>query len=209
MSQPRRRRRRGRRKPNRSSDPSKREAVEQSRSETDDKPQQSRSGNRSRRSRGRRGRTRGRDGRAASSPKSSEDLVRGDPKRPPATLTGPHDGTTLEQVIGDLQSEHGVPQHPQEYRITLKVAEERGDRSTIVEEKVDATEDTEIPPGGGADQKPKREKAPAAPRIGSSATEAETPGQSSGKKKRSRRRRRRPKGKPGGGSPTTGGTPGG
>ena len=123
--------------------------------------------------------------------------MRGDPKRPPAQLTAPHDGTTLEQVIGELQSSHGVPQHPQEYRITLKVADERGDRNTIVEEKIDATEETEIPPGGAGD-KPVREKAPAAPRIGSSSAEAEGPSQSKSKKRRSRRRRRRPKGKPGG-----------
>ena len=198
MSQPRRRRRRGRRKPNRSGDANKREAVEKSCSESEDKPAAQRAGSRSRRSgRGRRGRTRGRDAGKAS-PKSSEDLVRGDPKRPPATLTAPHDGTTLEQVIGELQSEHGVPQHPQEYRITLKVADERGGGgSTIVEEKVDATEKTEIPPGGIPDQKPRREKAPAAPRIGSSAAEAEEPGKSASKKRRSRRRRR-PRGKPGG-----------
>lgn len=195
MSQPRRRRRRGRRKPNRSGDQSKREAVEQSRNDTDDKPGPPKDSSRSRRGRGRRGRTRGRDART-SSPKSSEDLVRGDPKRPPAQLTAPPDGTTLEQVIGELQSSHGVPQHPQEYRITLKVADDRSDRNTIVEEKIDATEKTEIPPGGSGD-KPVREKASAAPRIGSSSAEAEDPDQSKSKKRRSRRRRRRPKGKPG------------
>lgn len=196
MSQPRRRRRRGRRRPNRSGDQSKREAVEQSRDGTEDKPTPAQGSSRSRRGRGRRGRTRGREART-SSPKSSEDLVRGDPKRPPAQLTAPPDGTTLEQVIGELQSSHGVPQHPQEYRITLKVADDRGDRNTIVEEKIDATEKTEIPPGG-LSEKPVREKAPAAPRIGSNSAEAENPDQSKSKKRRSRRRRRTPKGKPGG-----------
>ena len=78
----------------------------------------------------------------------------------------------------------------------MKVADERGG-GTIVEEKVDATEKTEIPPGGAPDQKPRREKAPAAPRIGSSAADAEGPSKSASKKRRSRRRRR-PKGKPGG-----------
>lgn len=196
MSQPRRRRRRGRRRPNRSGDQSKREAVEQSRDDSDGKPTPAQGSSRSRRGRGRRGRTRGREART-SSPKSSEDLVRGDPKRPPAQLTAPPDGTTLEQVIGELQSSHGVPQHPQEYRITLKVADDRGDRNTIVEEKIDATEKTEIPPGGVGD-KPVREKAPAAPRIGSNSAEAENPNQSKSKKRRARRRGRRPKGKPGG-----------
>ena len=47
------------------------------------------------------------------------------PRERPATITLPPDGMTLEQVIGDLQSEMGVPQYPQEFRITLKVAEER------------------------------------------------------------------------------------
>ena len=198
MSQPRRRRRRGRRRPPRPTDQNKREAVEQSRSDSEGKPPAPPRGRSRRSGRGRRGRTRNRDGRSSNSPKSSEDLVRGEPKRPPAQLTAPHDGTTLEKVIGDLQSEHGVPQHPQEYRITLKIADEKGDKGTLVEEKVDATEETEIPPGGQPNQKPRREKAPAAPRIGSSAAEAEEPGQSRSKKRRSRRRRRRPKGKPGG-----------
>jgi hypothetical protein len=193
MSQPRRRRRRGRRRPDKASEPTKREAVESSRQGRDEQPTAQRSSRGSRRSRGRRGRTRARETRS-SSPKSSEDLVRGDPKRPPTQLTAPHDGTSLEQVIGELQSTWGVPQHPQEYRITLKVAEERGDRATVVEEKTDATESTEIPPGG-EEARPRREKAPAAPRITSSAADAEgsTPAMTE-RKKRPRRRRRRPKG---------------
>jgi hypothetical protein len=104
----------------------------------------------------------------------------------------------LEQVIGDLQSEHGVPQHPQEYRITLKVAEERGERQAPTEESSDAPAEA----GGEADEngdRPKREKAPAAPRIGSSAADAEGPtAQKSSRKRRSRRRRRKPKSSGGG-----------
>ena len=193
MSQPRRRRRNRRRRSGGSggsNEPSKREAVERSRSEADDDSNPRRT--RSRRSgRGRRGRTRARDS-APKSPQSSEDLVRGDPKRRPGRLTGAHDGTTLEQVIGELQSSWGVPQHPQEYRITLKVAEERGDRAQVTEERADP-EDVEA--STGAEERPRREKAPAAPRIGAGSAEAESPnGAKPPKKRRSRRRRRRSKG---------------
>ena len=194
MSQPRRRRRNRRRRSagsGGSNEPSKREAVEQSRNESDEDSSRRRSARSRRSGRGRRGRTRARDGRSES-PKSSEDLVRGDPKSRPGQLTRAHDGTTLEQVIGELQSSWGVPQHPQEFRITLKVAEERGDRAQVTEEKADP-EDVEAATAG--DEKPRREKAPAAPRIGTGAAEAEGPsGSKSVKKRRSRRRRRRSKG---------------
>ena len=193
MSQPRRRRRNRRRRSGGSggsNEPSKREAVEQSRSESEeDSNRRSRS---RRSSRGRRGRTRARES-GPRSPKSSEDLVRGDPKRRPGSLTGPHDGTTLEQVIGELQSSWGVPQHPQEYRITLKVADERSERAQVTEERADP-EDVEATTTG-AEDRPRREKAPAAPRIGAGAAEAESPsGAKPTKKRRSRRRRRRSKG---------------
>ena len=191
MSQPRRRRRSRRRRSSGSSDQTKREAVEQARGGGDDQVAQQRSAKPRRSGRGRRGRTRARDARSAS-PKSSEDLVRGDPKRPPAQLTGEHDGTSLEQVIGELQSTWGVPQHPQEFRITLKVAEDRGDRAVATEERVDPESDT----AADGDDKPKREKAPAAPRIGASAAQAEgaETTEKTTRKRRSRRRRRRSKG---------------
>jgi hypothetical protein len=83
----------------------------------------------------------------------------------------PEDGTRLEDVIGDLQSEWGVPQYPQEYRITLKVAEPKEAKAQPA-------------PASGA---LKREKAPAAPRIVADA-EAVQPGS---RRRRSRRRRRR------------------
>ena len=118
--------------------------------------------------------------------------MRADPKRPPARLTRDHDGTTLEQVIGELQSEHGVPQHPQEYRITLKVAEERGEKAQVTEELADPPDEESIVPG---EERPRREKAPAAPRIGGTSGEAEGPTTTkSTKRRRSRRRRRRSKG---------------
>src|SRR5687768_13671048 len=86
---------------------------------------------RRRRRRGRRGREGG--GAQSSSPKSSEDLVRALPRERPETLTLPPDGATLEAVIGDLQSQWGVPQYPQEFRITLKVAEDRDARAERAE----------------------------------------------------------------------------
>ena len=198
MSQPRRRRRRRRK----SGGDARRQAIERSRGQDDDRQPSQREPSRSRRSRGRRGRTRARQERATS-PQSSEDLVRAAPKKPPARLTRPHDGTTLEQVIGELQSNHGVPQNPQEYRLTLRIAEERGDKATVVEEAQDpvtagerlsSTGANGAPPSAEVDR-PRREKAPAAPRIGSGESAA---GASEGSmRRRSRKRRRRSKRGPG------------
>ena len=195
MSQPRRRRRNRRRKPSGANRQTKRDAVEQSRGSGEEEGSQERTSRSRRSGRGRRGRTRGRDAGTAS-PKSSEDLVRGDPKRPPAQLTRQPDGTTLEQVIGELQSSWGVPQHPQEYRITLKVAEERSERAQVTEERADPPD---VDPGAADGDKPRREKAPAAPRIGGSAAEAEGPTASkTSKRRRARKRRKRAKGSGGG-----------
>ncbi len=122
------------------------------------------------------------------SPTSSADIFRRD-RTPPETVGAPPDGRTLESVIGDLQSEWGVPQNPQEYRITLKVAEERqvrGERVAAIEEVKE-----DLPPPR-ADGRPRREKAPAAPRIETSSTatrggeEPATP-----RRRRGRRRGRR------------------
>jgi hypothetical protein len=138
----------------------------------------------------RRRKRKGRSGqRKRTSPASSEDLVRAPKKPAPATLTGPHDGTTLEQVIGELQSTWGVPQHPQEYRLVLKVPEEKnGDRATALT----ATEEAVDPPDEQTDaDKPRREKAPAAPRIGSSGEAKST---APARRRRGRRRRKRSKG---------------
>jgi hypothetical protein len=134
-----------------------------------------------------RGRRRGRGGsqRQPASPLSSEDLVRAAPKERPATLTGPPDGQTLEKLIGDLQSEWGVPQYPQEYRITIKVADERDsrpERSPVTPEPRREASD------GGSQTSPKREKAPAAPRVVSSGTVER---EAAPKRRRGRRRRRR------------------
>jgi hypothetical protein len=161
---------------------------------------------------GRRRRGRGRaGGRQTSSPKSSEDLVRALPRERPDTLTAEHDGQTLEAIIGDLQSTWGVPPYPQEYRITIKVAEERETRSTESANGEGQTREpraTERPPREKAaprGDQPRREKAPAAPGI------TQSPGAARERPNRKRRRRRRrgggaPGGDAGGGSPDTGGS---
>lgn len=184
MSQPRRRRRR-RRKSGAPSDPSK---------TSDPKPTQQ-SGHQQKsapaRRRRRRGRARGEPKQPAEA-KSSEDLVRAHPRQRPATLTAPHDGQTLEGIIGELQSEYGVPQYPQEYRITLKVADEKDSRGeqAVVEERKD--------PEADKAEGPRREKAPAPPaliREGATAPPR-------GRRRRGRRGRRR-RGDGGGGSATS------
>lgn len=148
------------------------------------------SGGRTRGGGRRRGKRRGTGSETAASPKSSEDLVRAATKAPPERLTLPPDERRLDQIIGDLQSEWGVPQSPQEYRITLKVAEDRprGGRNS----DGDAKNVEEVEPT--LDERPLREKAPAAPRMG---TETQTSPREAAPahKKRSRRRRRKRKGR--------------
>jgi hypothetical protein len=136
------------------------------------------------RSRGRR-KGRGSARRESSSPFLSEDLVRALPKERPASLTGPPDGQTLEALIGDLQSEWGVPQYPQEYRITIKVADER-DARTERPVGVPVEPNGKNQQTGDAPAAPKRERAPAAPRVVASAEREAAP-----KRRRGRRRRRR------------------
>jgi hypothetical protein len=133
-----------------------------------------------------RGRRRGRSGtqRESSSPFLSEDLVRALPKPRPATLTGPADGQTLEGLIGELQSEWGVPQYPQEYRITIKVADERDVRVDRPSGAAEARPETAEPSPGS----PRREKAPAAPRVVATGVVEREPAP---KRRRGRRRRKR------------------
>jgi hypothetical protein len=137
-----------------------------------------------------RGRRRGRGGeqRRPASPLLSEDLVRALPKERPEQLTAPPDGQTLEALIGDLQSEWGVPQYPQEYRITLRVADERDVRT----ERAVTVESAERDPNGdvAVSGVPRREKAPAAPRVGAVDRVERQPAP---KRRRGRRRRRRGK----------------
>ena len=191
MSQPRRRRRRRRRgttsegevQPPRSQ--SETQATGQPGLQPTASEQPLRAGRGRRRRRGR-GRQRAAD---APSPRSSADIFRAE-RAQPVVVGAPHDGRTLEAVIGELQSIWGVPQSPQEYRITLKVAEEREVRG----ERVAAIEEVkEEPPGDAGAGQPRREKAPAAPRIsGGPLTDATSDeGEVPTRRKRSRRRRRR------------------
>ena len=205
MSQPRRRRRRGRRG-GRGGQPQaqgKKDVVRETASGSAVEEGQPRSkSTRRRRGRGRSG------GGRRSSPKSSEDLVRALPKERPETLTAPPDGQTLEGVIGDLQSTWGVPQYPQEYRIVLKVAEEkesRGDQTNGQgQQRGNRSAPREQAPEEGAEQQPRRERAPAAPGVGSSGQREKAP------RKRRRRRKRGGQGpRPEGGSNGGGGASGG
>ena len=144
---------------------------------------------RRRRRRGRRGRAEG----PPASPGSSEDLVRALPTDRPDTLTAPHDGVTLEEVIGDLQSSWGVPQYPQEYRLTIKVAEEKEAKTAEPSVSLDSqarqrADEGRAPAGTG--EGPIREKAPAPPMLRESAP----PPGGSRRRKRGRGRRRRGKG---------------
>lgn len=113
-------------------------------------------------------------------------------RKRPDTLTLPPDDRRLEDIIGSLQSEMGVPQSPQEYRLTVKIAEERdGNHRTH--------RSSEKNENGESNGKPKREKAPAPPRVGGGegSTAEGQPG--SPRKRRSRRRRRGGRNRGGGG----------
>lgn len=138
------------------------------------------------RRRRRRGRGRGAGQRESSSPRSSEDLVRALPQERPKTLSAPADGTILEEVIGDLQSRWGVPQYPQEYRITLKVGDEREGRQDRGAQTVDSTDKPSTTTDAASG--PRRERAPAAPRIGAVAEATRSAG---GRRRRRGRRRKR------------------
>lgn len=146
-----------------------------------------------RKGRRRRGRGRGQPGRTASEVPSSEDLVRAPARRRPATFSRPPDGTTLEQVIGELQSDWGVPQHPQEFRITLRVADDKprtGGAATVEELREERPPDPGVAEATpAATPQVRREKAPAAPRVEASGT-TEGGSRRARRRKRSRRRSR-------------------
>ena len=186
MSQPRRRRRRRRS----GGSPSDQQKSSEQQKKPNKQGQQQQPGASSGRRRRRRGRARG-EARQAASPKSSEDLVRALPKERPATLTAPPDGQSLEQIVGELQSQYGVPQYPQEYRITIKVADDGRGEPVVQEERND--------PDPQKTDGPKREKAPAAPLL------MREQGAPSPNRKRKRRGRRRRRGGGGGGNGGNGG----
>jgi ribonuclease E len=205
MSQPRRRRRRGRRGGQGAPAASGEATRESAQAPSDGGKSQ---GNRSRRRRGR-GRTGG--GGRQSSPKSSEDLVRALPKERPETLTAPPDGQILEDIIGELQSTWGVPPYPQEYRITIKVAEERDSRPDPAEGDGGAGRDRarrerndQPRPEKPDAERPRREKAPAAPGLASSSG----PQREKATRKRRRRRRRGGGGQAPGANPEPGSSDG-
>ena len=183
MSQPRRRRRR-RRKPSGEGASKPRQEGQQVREQASDLDAAGRAGGPSR-SRNRRRRRKG-SGPGIASPKSSEDLVRALPRERPAQLTAPPDGQSLDKIIGELQSNYGVPAYPQEYRITIKVAEEKPAASA-----------QPAPPktAPAPDAAPKREKAPAPPSLG---PEGGDEPQADRPAKRRRGRRRRGRGRSGG-----------
>jgi hypothetical protein len=113
----------------------------------------------------------------------------------------PPDDRRLEDIIGSLQSEMGVPQNPQEYRLTVKIAEER-DNSTRNHKQSEIK-----PPNGESDGKPKREKAPAPPRVGNGDAPAAQREKAPSRKRRSRRRRRGGRSRGGSGGNSGGGGP--
>jgi hypothetical protein len=198
MTQPRRKRRRRR---SRGADGGQR-ASSAAAAETGAAPTEARASRRSRRRRSGRGRPQ--QSSQAAPAASSEDIVRAPARKPPANLSRPPDGLTLEQIVGELQSELGVPQSPQEFRITLKVAEDRpraGGATAVVEERSDPEDPEELVDADASSPdtsvatedsgaRVRREKAPAAPRVGAvegSGEEGEAPRK---KRRRSRRRRR-------------------
>jgi len=133
-------------------------------------------------------RRRSRRAAGAAQARSSEDLVRAENRPDRSDLTAEADGRTLEGVIGELQSVWGVPQNPQEFRITLKVANGAGSRGEPVAIE-EVREEVPLKGRGGA---PRREKAPAAPRISPGVgAEAEQPAAPAPRRRGRRRRRRR------------------
>jgi hypothetical protein len=183
MSQPRRRRRR-RRKPTGEGAQKPAQDGRQVREQASDLEAAARGGSTSSRSRNRRRRRRG-GGAGIASPKSSEDLVRALPRERPEQLTAPPDGQSLDGIIGELQSDYGVPAYPQEYRITIKVAEEKPAASA------QPAPAKTVPAPEAA---PKREKAPAAPRVGPEGAEEQPAADRPAKRRRGRRRRGRGRG---------------
>lgn len=182
MSQQRRRRRRRRGRGGGSQKAAEQKSDQQSQAEKQDG-----SGRRRRRRRGS-----SRAGPATTTYKSSEDLVRSfAPAKPTSTSASMSDDVTAEDIIGQLQSEHGVPQYPQEYRITVKIAEERSRKNGAGEDE--ETGETPSASAGGEPTGVRREKAPAAPRMPSAQGDRRASG-SGPKKKRRRRRGRRDSG---------------
>jgi hypothetical protein len=193
--QPRRKRRKRRGRGGQGKKPQQQQESASQRSQGERSQQQPKAEGGSRRRR-RRGRSRSRGGgeRSITPAKSSEDIVRAHDRKRPDTLMLPPDDRKLEDIIGSLQSEMGVPQNPQEYRLTVKIAEERDNSSR-------SHKPSEVKaPNGEPDGKPRREKAPAAPNVGGGDAPAAQREKAPSRKRRSRRRRRGGRGSGGSGA---------
>ena len=142
-------------------------------------------------SRRRRGRRR-RKGRAVSGPRTLEEVIDALAPRPEGDLTLPEDDLDLDDVIGSLQAKWGVPVYPQEYRITIKVADDKNGTAAGKSSPRSGSEREGLRPAAAGIT---REKAPAAPRIPHADADR---GEGGGGPRRRRRRRRRSRG--GGGS---------
>ena len=198
--QPRRRRRKRRGRGGQGKKPQQQQqesASQRSQGERSQQQPKAEGGSRRRRRRGR-GRSRGGGERSITPAKSSEDIVRAPDRKRPDTLMLPADDRRLEDIIGSLQSEMGVPQNPQEYRLTVKIAEERdnSNRSHKPAEVKAPTVSRMASPereGTGTAQR-RRRRCPAAQRE-----------KAPSRKRRSRRRRRggRGGGNSGAGTPKT------
>ena len=133
-------------------------------------------------------------GRGPSHPATLEGILASFRTPRDARLTADPDGQDLDLIIGELQSRWGVPQYPQEYRITIKVAEER-------QEKVERGNGNGSGNGSATAPEPRRgptgavrERAPAAPRVAAAAADDTAEERSKPRKRRRRGRRRRPDG---------------
>ncbi|HYN99722.1 MAG TPA: hypothetical protein VEU28_08635 [Actinomycetota bacterium] len=92
---------------------------------------------------------------------------------PTSLKTLPPDGTDLDDLIGDLQSEYGVPTTPQEYRLIIKVP--------APEEPTDPSLEVKPPAPARAEPQPEAEPSPAS-------DEGQTRQRPSRRRRRGRRR---------------------
>jgi len=79
---------------------------------------------------------------------------------PTSLKTLPPDGTDLDELIGALQSEYGVPATPQEYRLIIKVPapEEHTDPSLEVKPPAPSPQGVEPEPEAEGDVPPARQR---------------------------------------------------
>lgn len=79
---------------------------------------------------------------------------------PTSLKTLPPDGTDLDELIGALQSEYGVPATPQEYRLIIKVPapEEHTDPSLDVKAPAPPPQDAQAQPEVAGEAAPARQR---------------------------------------------------